>query len=125
MNLITPAASLVAIVMLAGAARWLRLGHNMRIDRDEAVAAAEDALPGFEAKNVIVATDGGGALAVGADGRLALVKRHGARAAVREVAWPALRVTRSGLEVETGERRFGRVTLAGIDAPALRRVVQP
>ena len=54
---------------------------------EEAAAAAEAALAGFEAVEAVVGADGAGALAVGADGRLAAIKRHGARAAVREVEW--------------------------------------
>lgn len=119
---ITLAASLLAILLLAGAAQLLRLGHGARIDEAEAVAAAEGALAGFEATEVVVADDGAGALVMGGDGRLALVKRHGARGAVREVRWPAIRATVAGVEVETGERRFGTVTLAGIDALDLRRL---
>ena len=119
---ITLAASLVAILLLAGAAWLLRLGHDTRIDEAEAAAAAEGALAGFEAADVVVAADGAGALAIGGDGRLALVKCHGARAAVREVRWSAVRTTAAGVEVETGERRFGTVSLAGIDALDLRRL---
>ena len=124
MNWLVLAASLVAVLLLAGAARLLRLGDGARIDAREAAAAAEGALAGFEAADVVVAAGGDAALAVGADGRLAVVKRHGARAAVREVRWPAVRATAAGIEVATGERRFGTVMLAGIDALDLRRVVR-
>ena len=121
--LATLAASLSAILLLAGAARLLRLGHDVRIDATEAAAAAEGALAGFEAARTLVATDGAGALVLARDGRLAAVKRHGARAAVREVRWPAVRTTAAGAVIETGERRFGTVLLAGVDALDLRRVV--
>lgn len=73
-------------------------------------------------KNVVLGADGAGALAIGTDGRLAAVKRHGARAAVREVSWAAVRPTGDGTVVDTGERRFGPVRLAGVDALDLRRL---
>src|SRR5438105_940876 len=124
--LITLGASLAAILILAGIARWLRLGADTRIESpEEAAAAAEAALAGFEAVEAVVGADGAGALAVGADGRLAAIKRHGARAAVREVTWTSVRPTEAGAVVETGERRFGAVTLAGVNALDLRRLAIP
>lgn len=119
----TLAASLAAILILAGLAHWLRLGRDARIDSpEEAAAAAEAALAGFEVADVVLGADGAGALAVGVDGRLAAVKRHGARAAVRETSWAAVRPTTGGSIVDTGERRFGTVMLAGVDALDLRRL---
>lgn len=109
--LVTLAGSLVAVLALAGIARWLRLGHDIRLDADEAAAAAEGALAGFDATRVVIASDGAGALVIGHDARLAVVKRHGARAAV-------------GAIVDTGERRFGTVTLADVDALDLRRMAR-
>ena len=117
--------SLVAILVLAGVAWALRLGRDAPIATPEdAAAAAEAALAGFEATDVVLGADGAGALAVGADGRLAAVKRHGARAAVRSVSWADVRSGPGGAVIETGERRFGRVTLAGVDALHLRRLVR-
>lgn len=115
--------SLLAILALAGAAWALRLGRDAPIaSPEDAAAAAEAALAGFEATDVVLGADGAGALAVGADGRLAAVKRHGARAAVRPVRWADVRNGPGGAVIETGERRFGRVTLAGVDALDLRRL---
>ena len=122
--LVTLAASLTAILILAGVAWRLRLGHDVRIDAAEATAAAELALAGFEAEDVAVASNGGGALVVGRDQRLAVVKRHGARPAVREVRWPAIRAAAVGAVIDTGERRFGKVTLIGVDALDLRRLAK-
>lgn len=117
------AGSLVAILALAGVAWLLRLGHDAKIaSPEEAAAAAETALAGFEAANVVLGADGAGALALGEDGRLAAVKLHGARHAVREVRWTAVRATPEGTLIETGERRFGAVRLAGVDALHLRRL---
>ena len=125
MNWLVLAGSLAAILALAGLAHLLRLGRDAKIaSPEEAAAAAETALAGFEAANVVVGADGAGALAVGEDGRLAAVKRHGARAAVREVTWTAVRPTETGAVIETGERRFGAVTLAGVNALDLRRLAK-
>lgn len=115
--------SLVAILLLAALAWWLQLGREGTLkDPEEAAAAAEAALAGFVARDVVLGADGAGALAVGEDGRLAAVKRHGARPAVREVRWAAVRPTPQGAVVETGERLFGPVRLAGVDAIDLRRL---
>lgn len=125
MNWVLLAGSLAAILLLAVIAWALRLGRHGRIaSPEEAAVAAETALAGFEAADVVVGADGAGALAVGEDGRLAAIKRHGARAAVREVRWAAVRATPDGTVVETGERRFGRVMLAGVDALHLRRLAR-
>lgn len=125
MNWLVLAGSLVAILALAGTAYLLRLGRDARIASPEAAAvAAETALAGFATANVVVGTDGAGALAVGEDGRLAAIKLHGARPAVREVRWAAVRATPAGTVVETGERRFGRVELVGVDALHLRELAR-
>ena len=117
------AGSLAAILVLAGIAWVLRLGRDARLaSPEEAAAAAEAALAGFETQDVVLGADGAGALAVGVDGRLAAIKRHGARAAVREVRWAAVRSVPQGAIIETAERRFGTVMLAGVDALDLRRL---
>lgn len=120
--LVTLAASLIAVLLLAGTARLLKLGHDARLDAREAAAAVEGALAGFESARTLVAVDGTGALVLATDGRLAAVKLHGARAAVREVRWPAIRATAAGAVIDTSDRRFGSVTLAGVDALDLRRL---
>ena len=123
MNWLQLGGSLAAILILAGIAWALRLGGEGTLKNpEEAAAAAEAALAGFEARDVVLGADGAGALAVGADGRLAAVKRHGARPAVREVSWAAVRPTPQGAVIETGERLFGAVRLAGVDALDLRRL---
>lgn len=124
MNWAQLSGSLVAVLLLAAIAWWLRLGHDARIDSPEAAAdAADHALPGFRAANAVVGADGMAALAIdeGAT-RLAICKRHGARIAVREVGWDAVRSAPGGIVVETGERRFGRVAVKGVDALDMRRL---
>ncbi|WP_419808925.1 hypothetical protein [Sphingomonas sp.] len=125
MNWFQLGGSLAAILILAAIAWALRLGRDARIaSPEEAAAAAEAALAGFAAADVVVGADGAGALAVGEDGRLAAIKRHGARAAVREVSWSAVRPIAGGVTIETNERRFGAVMLAGVDVIDLRRLAK-
>lgn len=116
--------SLVAILLLSGLAWWLRLGRDGRIGSpEEAADAADHALPGFRTANAVVGADGMAALAIDEGGvRLAVCKRHGARIAVREVGWDSVRSTPEGIVVETGERRFGRVPVKGVDALDMRRL---
>lgn len=118
------AGSLLAILLLAGVAWRLRLGRDGRIaSPEEAADAADHQLPGFVTGGAVVGADGRAALAVDRRGeRVAVVKRHGARLAVREVGWAALRSTPEGVVVETGGRRFGRVPIAGVDALDVRRL---
>jgi len=126
MNWLQLAGSLAAIVILAGLA-WLlklgRAGHEAIIDDpDSAAHAAEQALAGFRAVGALVGDDRAAALVAGAHGRVAVVKRHGARLAVREVRWGQVRATYNGMLVETGERRFGSVTVVGVDVLDVRRL---
>jgi len=123
MSIYIVAGSLAAILALAGLAWFLRLGRDSRIEGPEAAAdAADNALPGFTTLNAVVGADGHGALAVTGDGRVAAIKRHGARLAVREVTWDAIRATSAGMLVETGEKRFGSVMVAGVDSLDIRRL---
>jgi hypothetical protein len=115
--------SLAAILVLAGICWALKLGRVERIaSPEDAADAADQSLPGFDTVGAVVGADGSGALAVADDGRVAVMKRHGARIAVREVTWHALRSTPAGIVVETGERRFGSVSLTGVDALDIRRL---
>ena len=115
--------SLAAILVLAGLCWVLKLGRVERIaSAEDAADAADQCLPGFDTIGAVVGADGSGALAVTDDGRVAVMKRHGARIAVREVSWHALRSTPAGIIVETGERRFGSVSLTGVNALDIRRL---
>lgn len=118
--------SAVAVLLLAGIAWRLRLGRAGPIGSpEEAADAADHQLPGFATVGAVVAADGMAALAVDRSGaRVAVVKRHGAHLAVREVGWSALLSTADGVVVETGERRFGRVAVAGVDALDVRRLAR-
>ncbi|WP_394653008.1 hypothetical protein [uncultured Sphingomonas sp.] len=106
--------SLVAVLLLAWIARWLRLGESKITDATTAAQFAEGALAGFHAGRAVVGTDGAAALVAGDTG-IAVVKRHGVKVAVRRLIPPLhLRVSVEGVTVETGERLFGAVTLFGV-----------
>jgi hypothetical protein len=77
-------ASLVAVLLLAGLARWLGLGGDVRIrNADHARALAQDVHYGFDPVDVIVDRAGFGALLRDANGRQMLIRRSGARFAGR------------------------------------------
>ena len=113
--------SLLAILGLAWLAHRLGLGGDTRI-RDEAHLRelAEEALYGFEPVDLAIDRSGMGALARDAEGRVMLLRRHGAHFASRLLDNHLhVRLDRNLLEVGTGERRFGRITLdLGDQAPA-------
>jgi len=121
-KLIIVAGSLVAVLILAGIAWALRLGGGRIADEGEARTAAEDALSGFDAVAAEVASDGQAALVLGRDGSLALLKMHGTQVAARRLHPPfETEATPEGLRIATGDARFGRVTIRGVDAiPAAR-----
>lgn len=112
--------SLVSILVLAWVARLLKLGESRITDPARAAEFAEEALAGFRAGRAIVGTDGAAALVAG-DAGIALLKRHGARIAVRRLVPPLhLRVAVEGVTVESGERLFGAATLFGVTEGEVR-----
>ncbi|WP_245640733.1 hypothetical protein [Sphingomonas taxi] len=116
-------AALVAIAVTLGVVLALRGRRKPRIaSPEEAAEAAERALSGFDTQGAVVGADGGGALAVDRGGRVAVMTRDGARIAVREVPWGALRSTAEGILIDTGERKLGAVLVAGVDALDVRRL---
>lgn len=113
----------VAVAGLAGAGWVLTRRRVQRIaSAEEAADAADRTLTGFDTIGAVVGADGSGALAVTDDGRVAVMKRHGARIAVREVTWHDVRSTPAGILVETRERRFGTVAITGVNALDIRRL---
>ncbi len=121
--------SLIAILALAGVARWLRLGEDLRLrDADHAKQLAGEAVYGFNAVDVAMDKAGIGALLRDAAGRQMLLRRHGAmwvgRLLDRRVE---ARLDRDFLTIGTGEKTFGKVTLhlgdaAQVWAAGLRRL---
>ena len=115
------AGSLAAILVLAAIAWKLGLGGDARI-RDEAHLRelVDEALCGFEAREIAIDPDGAAALASDGDGRVMLIRRHGARFAARLLDRSARAHVREGrIVVDPADRRFGTVTLdLGGDAAA-------
>ena len=128
-KLIQMAASLAAIIALAWIALRLGLGGDARI-RDEAHLRelADEALHGFDPVEVAIDRAGLAAIARDADGRIMLLRRHGAHFASRILDGHAhVRLDRNFLVVGTSDRRFGEVTLdlgdtAASWAASLRRL---
>lgn len=124
------ATSVIAVLALAGLARWLRLGESRIASAADARRFAEDALAGFTAEAAIVGSDGAAALVAGSfgsgdrfvgGGTIALLKRHGTHVAARRLIAPlSLGETVEGVVVRSGERRFGDVVLFGILADDVR-----
>ena len=109
MNWLQLGGSIAAILALAGIAWALGLGRASIADEAQAMRAAEDALSGFEAIHAVVGSDGRAALIYGAEGKVAVLKLHGAQPAVRLVPASSVRDTGAALLVESGERLFGQV----------------
>ena len=105
--------SLVAIVALAWLARRLGLGGDVRIaDEDHARALADEAICGFDPVDMAIDRAGIGALLRDAEGRILLLRRHGAHFAARLLDSHAFaRLDQGFLTIGTGETRFGKVTL--------------
>jgi hypothetical protein len=114
--LIQTAGSLVAILALAGLARWMQLGGTSGLS-DETVLrrAASEVADGFEVARFAMGQDNTAALASDPEGRIMLVRIHGNRP-VGRILGPAAKASANGTEltVDCGERRFGvtRLTLA-------------
>ena len=122
-------ASLAAILLLAWFAGRLGLGSDPRLrDRDEARRLAEEALCGFDAEDIALDRAGIGALLRDREGRVMLLRRHGARWAARLLdGHETVRLDRTLLTVATRERSFGAITLdlgdqAQVWAGSLRRI---
>ncbi|GGB51653.1 hypothetical protein [Blastomonas aquatica] len=113
MNLMLLFASLAAILAVAGLVWLLQLGESKIGSAGDAARIAEEQIAGFEAGPVLMSENGEAALIEGADGRIVLLKRHGAHCAGRVLQRP-LRAHRcnEGWKVETGDPRFGHVALA-------------
>lgn len=105
--------SLLAILVLAWLAHRLRLGGDARIGSDDdARRLADEAVCGFDAREIAIDRDGLGALLRDGEGRVLLLRRHGAHFAARLLdTQTSARVDDRGLTLATPDRRFGNVTL--------------
>ena len=106
-------ASLAAILALAWVARRLGLGGDLRIrDEEHARNLADEAICGFEPRELAIDRTGHGALLRDAQDRILLLRRHGAHFAARVLdSHHYSRLDRNLLTVGTSDRRFGQVTL--------------
>ena len=123
------ALSVVLILAVSWLAMKLGLGADVRLDgEDEARALARSALCGFEPAELVIDRAGIGALARDAQGRVMLMRRHGAQFAARILDSHAFaRLDRNFLTIGTGEKHFEPVTLdlgeqAQVWAASLRRL---
>ena len=115
----------VVVLGLATSLGWLwrRGRHSHRIGTPEdAAEAVEAALAGVRVAGAVVGADGTGALAVTDDGRVAAVRRLGARLIAREIGWPSVRSTATGILIETDDPRLGTIALAGVNVLDIRRL---
>ncbi len=105
--------SLVAILLLAGLALWLKLGQPEPFADEASVQhAADEVEHGFRAVESAIGRDGHAALARDAGGRVMLLRTHGNKVAGRLLG-PAARARQDGdaLIIHSGERFFGEVRL--------------
>ena len=127
------AVQLAASVGLIFAVTWLAhklaLGTDVRLrDEAEARALAEAAVCGFRPRELALDRAGIAALVRGDDGRVMLLRRHGAQFAARLLDGHAFtRLDRNFLTIGTGERFYAPVTLdlgdqAQVWAASLRRL---
>jgi len=122
----------VSIALILGVtwlARQLALGTDVRLrSEDEARALARAAICGFEPTELALDRAGIGALLRDAQGRMMLLRRHGAQFAARLLDNHAdTRLDRNFLTVGTGERFYAPTTLdlgdqAQVWAASLRRL---
>ncbi len=126
MNWLLPAGSLIAVLLLALASKWMGLGGDVRLDHDVAVGLAE--AEGFTPADIIVDRAGIAAIVRDAGGRHMLIRRHGVHFVTRLLRPPLdARLDQKLLTIGAGERAFGRITLdlgdkAAIWAAGLRQV---
>ena len=104
--------SLAAILTVAALVHFLKLGETAIEDEAHAIKLTEDNLSGFAAVSAIISQDNEAAVVFGKNATAALIKRHGAQFATREVKLP-LNLKQDGdvYIIDSGEMRFGRITL--------------
>lgn len=116
--------SLVAILALAGIARWLKLGPEPKlVDADAARLAADAAVSGYEPIAIALDHEGRGALMRDEAGRILLLRPHGTQFAGRLLTPAATARLRkdtgqAAVEVDSGERTFGSAFLVIDEAEA-------
>jgi hypothetical protein len=107
------AGSLVAILLLVLICWKLGLGGDVRLRSDEqARELAREAHFGFEAVDMAIDRAGIGALLRDGNGRVMLLRRHGAHFAARIIdSHERMRLDRNFLTLASSDRQFGAITL--------------
>lgn len=110
--------SLGAILALAWFARALKLGGDPRLADDKAAMhVASQAIDGYAPIEIARDQQGRGAIMRDAAGQILLLKPHGNKFAGRILGPQSnAQANNASLMVDSGERRFGSVTLA-VDNP--------
>jgi hypothetical protein len=107
------AGSIVAILLLAWAAKRMGLGGDARIrDIEHARILADEAVCGFEPVDIVLDKARIAALMKDAQGRHLLIRRHGAQFVARLLdGHTRSRLDQNFLTIGTGETSFGKLTL--------------
>lgn len=113
MQLLQFGGSLAAILVLAWLAGRMGLGGEPRVrDVDHARALADEAVCGFDPVDVVLDRAGYGALLRDGEGRVLLLRPHGAHFVGRMLDARAVgQLNRNLLTISTPESSFGAVTL--------------
>ena len=128
-QLVQLAVSIAAVLLLALLAHQLGLGGDVRL-RSEAQARdeAKAQLGGFDAVEVAIDRAGIGALLRDGQGRVLLLRRHGAQFAARLLdSHSDTRLHQNFLTIGTSDPSFGKITIdlgdrAQVWAASLRRL---
>ncbi|WP_397591372.1 hypothetical protein [Sphingorhabdus sp.] len=119
-ELLKLAGSIIAILFIAGLARFWKLGGDVRIrSEQQAREIAQETICGFDPVEIALDKAGMAALMRDANGRHLLVRRHGVQWVGRLLDHHnEARLDQNFLTVGTGEKTFGSVTLnLGAQAP--------
>jgi hypothetical protein len=91
---------------------------------EEAMAAAQEAMPACRPVDAVVSDDGRAAIVLDRSGGVVAVKLRGRRTMASAVEWSTLRQTYDGIMVET-DTRFGTAAVLGATALDIRRLGAP
>lgn len=107
------AGSLAAILAISWLAHKMKLGGDERIRGDDhARALADEQVHGYEPTEIAIDRAGYGAIMRDADGRVLVLRRHGAHFAGRLLTHHTeSRLDQRQLTIGTDDARFGTVTL--------------
>lgn len=110
---VTTLISLVMVLGLYALSRALGLGGDVRLtDAGHARALAEASVTGFDPVDISLDRARIGALVRSRDGRVMLIRRHGARFVGRVLtSHEGVRLDRTTLTLDTEDRAFGTLTL--------------